>query len=148
MAGDAVIALSSPAAPSVLFAFAELTSRAGVPAGVFNVLHGDGRASEALRAQGFPETRRLSGASARAASGVPGLAGRKGGGGYNGPTMTDVHAHSPPTPILIRRGLGILMIIPTPIRPAMGMSTITLTTTPTTIPTGMAPGRAWCGRSF
>ncbi len=41
VAGCAVIVLSSPAAPSVLFAFAELTARAGLPDGVFNVLHGD-----------------------------------------------------------------------------------------------------------
>lgn len=41
VAGCAVIVLSSPTAPSVLFAFAELTARAGLPGGVFNVLHGD-----------------------------------------------------------------------------------------------------------
>lgn len=39
--GLCVIAKPSVKTPSALFAFAELTARAGIPAGVFNLIHGD-----------------------------------------------------------------------------------------------------------
>jgi len=49
--GATVVAKPSPKAPSAAFAFAELTARAGVPAGVFNILQGDEAAIAGLCAQ-------------------------------------------------------------------------------------------------
>lgn len=50
-AGGTVVAKPSPKAPSAAFAFAELTARAGLPDGVFNILQGDEAAIEGLCAQ-------------------------------------------------------------------------------------------------
>lgn len=47
-AGNAVIVLTTPEAPSAVFALAELSARAGFPAGAFGLLHGDARAGAAL----------------------------------------------------------------------------------------------------
>lgn len=49
--GATVVAKPSPKAPSVAFAFAELTARAGLPGGVFNIVQGDQEAIEGLCAQ-------------------------------------------------------------------------------------------------
>lgn len=51
LAGTAVVAKPSPKAPSAAFAFAELTARAGLPGGVFNIVQGDLEAIEGLCAQ-------------------------------------------------------------------------------------------------
>lgn len=48
LAGATVVVKPSPKAPSVAFAWAELTAGSGVPAGVVNVLHGDLAAVEGL----------------------------------------------------------------------------------------------------
>ena len=48
LAGATVVVKPSPKAPSTLFALAELTARCGFPGGVFNILHGDLAAVEAL----------------------------------------------------------------------------------------------------
>lgn len=48
LAGATVVVKPSPKAPSALFALAELTARCGFPGGVFNILHGDLAAVEAL----------------------------------------------------------------------------------------------------
>lgn len=50
LAGASVIVKPDPRAPSVTVAFAELTARTGLPAGVFNVLQGDAQTLAALRA--------------------------------------------------------------------------------------------------
>lgn len=47
-AGDAAIVLTTPEAPSAVFALAELSARAGFPAGTFGLLHGDARVGAAL----------------------------------------------------------------------------------------------------
>lgn len=47
-AGDTAVALSDARAPSALFALAELTARAGFPAGAFCLLHGDAGTTVAL----------------------------------------------------------------------------------------------------
>ena len=57
LAGCVVVAKPSPKAPSAAFAFAELTARAGLPAGVFNIVQGDLEAIEGLCAQ--PDVARL-----------------------------------------------------------------------------------------
>lgn len=49
-AGGCVIVKPSVKAPSALFAFAELTARAGIPAGVFNLIHGDDELIAAIAA--------------------------------------------------------------------------------------------------
>lgn len=46
--GNTVIARTAPEAPSTLFAFAELTARAGFPPGVLNLLHGEAATAKAL----------------------------------------------------------------------------------------------------
>lgn len=46
--GGSVIVMTSSQAPSLLFAFAELTQRAGLRPGLFNVLHGGRSSREAL----------------------------------------------------------------------------------------------------
>jgi acyl-CoA reductase-like NAD-dependent aldehyde dehydrogenase len=51
LAGGVVVAKPSPKAPSAAFAFAELTARAGLPDGVFNILQGDLEAIEGLCTQ-------------------------------------------------------------------------------------------------
>lgn len=51
-AGRAVIWKPSPRAPGAAFALAELSGRAAWPAGVFNLVHGDVAAMEALCAEG------------------------------------------------------------------------------------------------
>lgn len=51
LAGGVVVAKPSPKAPSAAFAFAELTARAGLPDGVFNIMQGDLAAIEGLCAQ-------------------------------------------------------------------------------------------------
>lgn len=51
LAGGVVVAKPSPKAPSAAFAFAELTARAGLPDGVFNIVQGDLAAIEGLCAQ-------------------------------------------------------------------------------------------------
>ncbi len=51
LAGSVVVAKPSPKAPSAAFAFAELTARAGLPGGVFNILQGDEAAIAGLCAQ-------------------------------------------------------------------------------------------------
>lgn len=51
VAGRTVVAKPSPKAPSAAFAFAELTARAGLPGGVFNILQGDEAAIAGLCAQ-------------------------------------------------------------------------------------------------
>lgn len=51
VAGGAVVGKPSPKAPGAAFAFAELTARAGLPDGVFNILHGDEAAIDGLCAQ-------------------------------------------------------------------------------------------------
>lgn len=51
LAGGVVVVKPSPKAPSAAFAFAELTARAGLPDGVFNILQGDEAAIEGLCAQ-------------------------------------------------------------------------------------------------
>ncbi len=48
LAGAALIVKPGPQAPSAAFALAELTARSGFPAGVYNILHGDLDAVEAL----------------------------------------------------------------------------------------------------
>ncbi len=48
LAGAAVVIKPSPKAPSAAFALCELASRAEWPAGVLNLLHGDGPAIEGL----------------------------------------------------------------------------------------------------
>lgn len=50
LAGASVIVKPDPRAPSVTVAFAELTARAGLPGGVFNVLQGDAETLAVLRA--------------------------------------------------------------------------------------------------
>lgn len=70
LAGATVVVKPSPKAPSVVFALAELTARAGFPAGVFNVLQGDEAAVEGLCA--------ASGVSALHFSGDPALAAKVG----------------------------------------------------------------------
>lgn len=50
LAGATLIVKPDPQAPSAAFALAELTARAGFPAGVYNILHGDLNAVEALAA--------------------------------------------------------------------------------------------------
>lgn len=57
LAGGVVVAKPSPKAPSAAFAFAELTARAGLPDGVFNLLQGDEEAIEGLCDQ--PDVGRL-----------------------------------------------------------------------------------------
>lgn len=57
LAGGVVVAKPSPKAPSAAFAFAELTARAGLPDGVFNIVQGDVEAIEGLCAQ--PDVGRL-----------------------------------------------------------------------------------------
>ena len=52
LTGGVVIVLTSPAAPSVLVAFAELTGRSGLPAGVLSLLHGDRSTWESLDREG------------------------------------------------------------------------------------------------
>lgn len=52
LGGSSVIVCTSPAAPSCLFALAELSARCGFPGGVFNVLHGDARLTDELRLAG------------------------------------------------------------------------------------------------
>lgn len=66
LVGATVVVKPSPKAPSTVFALAELTARAGFPAGVFNVLQGDEAAVEGLCAAG--------GVSALHFSGDPALA--------------------------------------------------------------------------
>ncbi|HPU79120.1 aldehyde dehydrogenase family protein [Accumulibacter sp.] len=48
LSGATVVLKPSPRAPSAAFALAELTARSGFPGGVFNILHGDQLATEAL----------------------------------------------------------------------------------------------------
>jgi acyl-CoA reductase-like NAD-dependent aldehyde dehydrogenase len=48
LAGAVIVAKPSPKAPSAAFAFAELTARAGLPDGVFNIVQGDIEAIEGL----------------------------------------------------------------------------------------------------
>ncbi len=48
-AGDTAVALSAATAPSAVFALAELSARAGFPAGAFCLLHGDLQARVALK---------------------------------------------------------------------------------------------------
>ena len=48
--GNSIVLKTSVKAPSPLFAFAELTARAELPAGVFNLIHGDEAAIEAIAA--------------------------------------------------------------------------------------------------
>ncbi|WP_415033446.1 aldehyde dehydrogenase family protein [Azonexus sp.] len=48
LAGATLVIKPSPKAPSAAFALAELASRCDIPAGVLNVLHGDGPAIEGL----------------------------------------------------------------------------------------------------
>lgn len=50
-AGVCVIVKTTPQAPGSLFAFVELTGRAGLPPGVISVLHGEDAALEALASQ-------------------------------------------------------------------------------------------------
>lgn len=50
-AGGVVVAKPSPQTPSAIFAFAELSSRNGLPDGVFNILQGDEEAVHGLCAQ-------------------------------------------------------------------------------------------------
>lgn len=50
-AGGVVVARPSPQTPSAIFAFAELSSRSGLPDGVFNILQGDEEAIHGLCAQ-------------------------------------------------------------------------------------------------
>lgn len=49
-AGSAVLLLSSPCVAAPLLALAELAARSGVPAGVFNLVHGDAMSARALQA--------------------------------------------------------------------------------------------------
>ena len=49
-AGSAVLLLSSPCVAAPLVALAELAARSGVPAGVFNLVHGDAMSARALQA--------------------------------------------------------------------------------------------------
>lgn len=50
LAGAVVVARPSPDTPSALFAFAELTTRCGIPNGVFNIVHGDADVVTCMRA--------------------------------------------------------------------------------------------------
>ena len=49
-AGSAVLLLSSPCVAAPLLALAELAARSGVPAGVFNLVHGDAMSARVLQA--------------------------------------------------------------------------------------------------
>lgn len=51
LCGATLVAKPSPKAPSAAFAFAELTARAALPGGVFNIVQGDQEAIEGLCAQ-------------------------------------------------------------------------------------------------
>lgn len=75
--GACVVVKPSPRAPGAAFALAELSGRAGFPAGVFNLVHGDLAALEAISSHAGIESLEVSGEASFVAQ-VREFAGRHG----------------------------------------------------------------------